>query len=367
MTKALILPLLRMKSGHHQVADAVALRLQAAVPEIVSENRELLSYAYGELETIVTKSYLQWIRWFPKLYSVMYHANAVRHCERQQRYKLYETIFEKALHRLVAESSPDLIICTHCLPSYLTSCLKRQSKLSVPVVNVYTDFLVNGLWGKHEIDLHLVPDGAIKELLLARGIPESSILVTGIPVHPALERETGHIHKDGSKAIVVMGGSLGVGPLERFLSATRPDAGVHYHVLCGSNEGLYRKLKAAEHSHITVYPYIHGKEEMNRLYELADLVITKPGGVTLSECLYKQKPVVLFGALPGQEEINAGHLSKQGLAVHWSRIPEQRVEEQVLELLGSPELECMRRRLANYRAEIKSSDIAGTLLRLLHR
>ena len=83
-----------------------------------------------------------------------------------------------------------------------------------------------------------------------------------------------------------------------------------YFVLCGKNKKLYQKLKALNCNNIHPLPYIFSKEKMNELYSMADAIITKPGGVTISEALKKGLPIFIHSALPGQEEINLKLLKK---------------------------------------------------------
>lgn len=97
---------------------------------------------------------------------------------------------------------------------------------------------------------------------------------------------------------------------------------IDFFVLCGKNEQLYGKLKNSGRANIVPLRYIKCKDEMNKLYDQIDGIITKPGGVTISESLYKRKPIFIYHALPGQEVINLHQLKKLGLVYelnYWKR------------------------------------------------
>ncbi|QGS68545.1 hypothetical protein CV093_08425 [Oceanobacillus sp. 143] len=97
-----------------------------------------------------------------------------------------------------------------------------------------------------------------------------------------------------------------------------PSGSIFYKVLCGKNIDLFQSIERLNHSHIKPLPYLESKEEMNHLYNEADAIITKPGGVTITESLWKKLPIFVYEALPGQEEINLNYLQRQGLIFIWT-------------------------------------------------
>ncbi len=366
MKKALLMPLLSMPSGHHQVADALAAYFQREAPTIVCEKAELLSYALGKLESIVCFFYTAWIHRFPRTYSRLYRYAAYRHKQASPRFRSYELFFLKPMQRILSEQKPDIVLCTHCLPSYLASRLKRKGLLSIPVVNVYTDFFVNDVWGIEGIDLHFVPDQHIKHMLLERGVSERQIVVTGIPVHPHITDKAESRGASAPLNVLVCGGSLGAGFMKRLIQQASPGGNVRYIVLCGKNRRLYEELAALRSDFVIPLPYISSREEMNRLYDHIDLVLTKPGGVTVSECLIKGIPIIVYHALPGQEEINLQHLLRLGLAVHWHDWAEGHVEERIHALCSSgSELAQWRARMTRYRQQLARHELSDAIRRMI--
>lgn len=333
MYRVLFMPFLQIPSGHHHVADTIRYQLQEISPDFHCEKVDILSHCFGKVESFISSFYLQWIRTLPGVYSKIYKAS-VNGNAWDKRYYIYEMLFLKKVFDLVQRTDPDVIICTHALPSYLLDLLKRKKKWSKPVINVYTDYFINDLWGMKHIDYHFAPSAHSKQLLMERGIEEEKIFVTGIPVHPVFKQEKKKRKNAGDWCVLISGGNMGAGSVERLVRTLNPTGSVQYYVLCGKNKALYQSMKQLNHPSIYALPYIDSKEKMNQLYDEADAIITKPGGVTVTECLWKQLPIFVYEALPGQEEFNLNYLSKQGLIYHpadWDA--KKPTEERIIEVL----------------------------------
>ncbi|WP_035710556.1 MGDG synthase family glycosyltransferase [Salibacterium aidingense] len=310
MKKLLFLPFLQIPSGHHQVADALIDGIKDINPSIQCKKIDILQYSIGQMETVVSSTYLKWIHFSPQTYSWIYH-NAV--CEstkkENKRYMLFEWLFLHAIKKMLKEEQPDFIICTHGLPSYILSRYKKIMDRPVPVINVYTDFFVHNLWGRSEIDYHFAASPLMKEKLIANGINEQNIFTTGIPTHPEIKAKAeGKMENNLPLSILITGGSLGAGIIEELVKALSSQH-IHYYVLCGKNERLFNRLHQLD-SGVTPLPYVQSREKMNALYNQADAIITKPGGVTISESIRKQLPIFVYHSLPGQEEINLHQLKQ---------------------------------------------------------
>ena len=162
--------------------------------------------------------------------------------------------------------------------------------------------------------------------LQARGIPAERIHVTGIPVMPAFsEPDAPALARNGCAAalgldparpvLLMASGGAGVGDLasmvERVLSLGG-DSGLQVIAVAGRNAEAHGKLQALAARHPGRVVAIGFTHEMHRLMAAADLVVTKPGGLTVSECLALGKPMLLISPIPGQEEHNAGFLMEEG-------------------------------------------------------
>jgi processive 1,2-diacylglycerol beta-glucosyltransferase len=302
--KILFFPLLRMPSGHHQVADTIAGYLQNRDSTVLCKKIDLMSAWNPIVERIVTNTYLDWIHYFPKNYAWVYKQMANK-SNSGRSYKYYDFLFMKKMKQIIAEERPDLIVCTHGFPSYFLSQLKSKHQCPIPVINVYTDFFINDVWGREGIDYHFVPNQAVKNNLMKyNGISENQILVTGIPTDEHFEKQLTPQKNPSKLQILVSGGSVGLGNIAEWLGEQGKESEVEYFVLCGKNKKLYQKIKNLPSQNIHPLPYISSREKMNELYSNVDAIITKPGGVTISEALKKGLPIFIHSALPGQEEIN---------------------------------------------------------------
>lgn len=302
-----------MPSGHHQVADTIAGYIQRRDPTILCKKIDLMSAWNPIVERIVTNTYLEWIHYFPKNYAWVYKQMANK-SNSGRSYKYYDFLFMKKMKQMIAEEEPDLIVCTHGFPSYFLSQLKSKHQCPIPVINVYTDFFINDVWGREGIDYHFVPSQAVKNNLMNRnGIPENQIIVTGIPTDEQFEKQFTPLETPSKIKVLVSGGSVGLGNIAELLKQQSKESEVEYFVLCGKNNKLYQKIENLHYQNIHPLPYISSREKMNELYSNVDAIITKPGGVTISEALKKGLPIFIHSALPGQEEINLKLLKELNL------------------------------------------------------
>ncbi|KAA0550161.1 UDP-glucuronosyltransferase [Bacillus sp. BGMRC 2118] len=313
MSKVLFLPFLQIPSGHHQVVTTMENQLQRNIDFVKWDKIDILSYSYKYLEPLISAIYLRWIKYLPNVYHWLYKKSVYESLSDDKDFKLYEFLFLHAMKKLLHEQNPTHIVCSHALPSYLLSKLKIQGTCKAKIINVYTDYFIHHIWGTSVVDAHFISLPSMKEYLITKGVKQETIYLTGIPVHEDFHTTPMSVKTKSELRVLLTGGSLGVGKLDRILRDVHHDGKIQYHVLCGSNETLYRRLTQQHHPRIFPYPYISCKKQLNRLYDSMDAVLTKPGGVTVSECLVKRKPIFIYAHLPGQEKINVEALSKQNL------------------------------------------------------
>lgn len=332
----LLLPFLQMPSGHHQVADTIQRIVNQKYPNKRCEKIDILSYGYGPVEKVVSSTYLLWIKRLPSLYHWLYFFAAYKERNRGKRKYVYEFLFLHYLKKLLQNRNPDFLFCTHALPSNLACVLKQKNETQTKIVNVYTDYFINRLWGLHGVDYHFVPSIDVKTFLLEKGVKEEQIFVTGIPVDPIFQSED-HLCRraEGQRKILICGGSLGVGALHSILSQVSTGNPLHYYVLCGKNDQLYRTLSHENKAHITPFPFISCRHQMNDLYNQVDGVLTKPGGVTVTECIMKKKPLFIYEPLPGQERFNVQQLNKLGI-IRQIDIHHGFIDKQLLQFFNDP-------------------------------
>ncbi|MBT2738253.1 galactosyldiacylglycerol synthase [Bacillus sp. ISL-7] len=314
MKKILFLPLLQMQSGHHQVAEALMDLLKNHTDDLTFKKIDLLSYTNKSLEKVITNGYLNWIRYAPETYNLAYKSFFYVSPTKKHSFKWYQPLFLKKMEQLLAEEKPDLLVCTHGFPSYLLSKLKMKGKCDIPIINVYTDFFINSVWGREGIDLHFLPSQEIKRKLSRKyQTTNQRLMVTGIPVHEEITKTLHRKHENERLKILLSGGNSGLGGILKLAEELKLSTNLDFLVLCGNNKKLYDEILSWDLEHIKPLTYLSSRSEMNLLYEEVDAIISKPGGVTISEAIRKRLPIFVHSALPGQEEINLLYLKRKEL------------------------------------------------------
>lgn len=239
--------------------------------------------------------------------------------------------------RFLVRENPDFIISTHFLPSEIAAFLKARSKIKSKLFTVVTDFSVHPFWVSAGTDLYIVASDSTKEELLLEGIQESRVKVSGIPIDvkflQSYDRYTlcRKFGIDNSKfTVLIMTGSFGVGPLEEITRSLCADTQVL--VVCASNKILYGKLKLAGLPNVRVFGFVDNAQE---LMAVSDIIITKPGGLSISEALSMELVPVFISWIPGQEEKNMEILKKYGIGIVPKNAGE--IRDIVLDLKGHPE------------------------------
>ncbi len=363
--KALLLPFMQIPSGHHHVADTLMAELRRCNMELSCTKVDLLSYSYGWMEKLISSIYLTWIKKLPSTYNWLYYQAAYKKTSQHNRNFLYEMLFIYFFKQLVKEKKPNILFCTHALPSHIASVLKQKKQLDSIVVNIYTDFFVNRVWGLEGIDFHFVPSIQVKEYLLKKGIQGSNIFVTGIPVNSVFLEQGAQRRHHPKPSILVTGGNLGIGTMEKYLTNT--SGSVHFYVLCGKNQTLYRRLSNQHNSHITPFPYLSCRKKMNDLYDRVDAVLTKPGGVTISECLIKRKPIFVCNPLPGQEKINVEQLKQLGVIMPVN-VEEQSFEQKIIQFFNDRQQQTIyQQKMEEYHQNLECQSLSKIIEGLLER
>jgi processive 1,2-diacylglycerol beta-glucosyltransferase len=283
------------------------------------------SYRYAALvvSSVVSSGYLQMVKTIPQMYRYLYD-RAERATEIGPFRTWAHQFTASNLRTLIENERPDVVVCTHAFPCGAMAEYKAAYPDAPPVVGVVTDFAVHGFWVHANVDGYAVATDAMRNALAARGVPVERIVATGIPVHPrfvnraetrsALRARLG-LPQEGP-IVLLMGGGLGIGPLERMMDALeRLDRPVAAVAIAGRNGRIERRARAASaglHPPVCVLGFV---ENVYDYMHACDVLVTKPGGLTTAEALVAGIPMVLCRPLPGQEERNLRFLTEGGGAI----------------------------------------------------
>jgi len=355
MSKRILFFYLTEGSGHHGAALAVKQGMQALDPGLVSAEYDSFKYASPLLAKIVLKTYLGVLKTTPGLWEWMYDNPDFKKRTSGIRDRLNRKSAAR-LESLLNEFRPDAIVCTQAF-----SC----------GVGVITDYVAHRYWAHGQISLYCVPTEATRKALIAGGVSPEKVLVTGIPVDPIYKEEPNRaalcaklgLRRDTTK-LLIMGGSQGLGPfrtiLKRLNKIRRP---LEVMILAGMHERVRERLEELRPR--LVHPtHIYGfVKNVHELMSVADLAVTKPGGMTTSEALVKRLPMIIINPIPGQEMRNTEFLLKARVAVQAETIYD--LPPLIEQLLARPDkLAAMRAGCEPLRHPDSARDIAQAVLRL---
>lgn len=267
------------------------------------------------------------VKTVPSLYGFLYD-RVERAKEPGSLRKWLGTLSARNLHGLIQELRPSCVVCTHAFPCGIMSQYKRSIDPALPVAGVVTDYVVHPFWIYRNVDRYAVATEEMRAALIAGGVEASKTRVTGIPVDPRfalvspparVRRELALESGEGRRTVLVMAGGLGIGPLEMMLRGLVPlSDSVSAVVLTGRNPRRRDRLERW----CAQWPFpisIRGFEENVYDYmHAADLLLTKPGGLSVSEALVARLPMVLVRPLGGQEQRNTRYLLERRAALYAS-------------------------------------------------
>ncbi len=355
-------------SGHRQATVAIQQALRQLEPDIEAPAINGFGYTYPILEKIINKAYLSVIKRTPKVWDYLYdNPKIVKNSQSIQNF-LHKTSHEK-IEKLIQRHRPQAIVCTQAFPCGMVADYKISHNFDILLIGVLTDFSPHSYWINEGVDYYVVPSEEVKERLVVKGVAPERVRVYGIPLRPRFNEPVDRIaiaEKMGLDpevpTILVMGGGQGLGPIKKIVkSLGKMNMFVQIIVLSGVNKKIVNSLRryaAKADKKILVFEFVTNVEE---LMTLADLIVTKPGGMTTAESLTKGLPMVVINPIPGQEMRNTDFLIQQGIGIRVHDVDDIGGEVEVL--LRSPErLAAMRKAALAHAKPHASLDIARLIL-----
>jgi UDP-N-acetylglucosamine:LPS N-acetylglucosamine transferase len=230
----------------------------------------------------------------------------------------YVLMMYDLIARLMKEHRPDVVVITFPTYQYPVAAYRRLSGHNVPMVTIVTDLMsLQKMWFTTSADLCLVPTQHAADLALERGLDAESVHVTGLPVNPSLADRPSKAEARAAlgwpadKFTVLVAGSKRVERLDEFAHVLN-HAGFDLHLaaVAGGNDELYDKLQAADwHIPVTLYNFV---DNMPDMLHAADCVVSKAGGLIVTESLACGLPLLLVQVIPGQETGNAELVTREG-------------------------------------------------------
>ena len=331
--------------GHLQAAAALEEAWTTEHPSHEVRRVDLLDLVPKLQRKFYAEGYVKLIAHAPELYELFFNKtdNPKRLRELSTLRRRFAEHTNRKFVRLLKQFAPDVVLCTHFLPLEVLGAIKGKSKEHHPFVAcVVTDFEAHALWMEPVVDLYCVAADETRARLIARKVEGERVAVTGIPIgarfsapiDPAAVRRRFGL-RDDLPTVLVLGGGFGMGPMAEILeSLDGIEREFQTVVVAGRNLALRRELAAQDRRHPThVLGFVSNMHEM---MAVADLIISKPGGLTTAEALSLGKPLFILNPIPGQETANSDFLLERGAAAKASRVED--VPFRIERLLGSPKL-----------------------------
>ena len=332
--------------GHLSAAKSIKQYLDENYIDADTKLVDCVEYINKGLNTITTFAYKEMAKKAPWAWGEIYdhsQKGAMSHISSGA-----NKFMSLKLNKLFEEFNPDIVISTHPFATQMTACLKEKGKTNCILASVMTDFASHDQWlvGSKYIDHIFVSHEGMKKDIISKGIPAKKVHATGIPLsnrfleHFDRKEIKSSFDLDYNKKTILFfgGGEFGLGKEKtlKILKAFIDNIHDEYQIIAisGKNEKMQEKFEelVGNNPNVQVYGYTN---EVPELMSISDLVVTKPGGLTITEALASGLPIVVINPIPGQEVENAEFLEKKGVAI-WIRKTEN-PNDAVKDLLENPE------------------------------
>jgi processive 1,2-diacylglycerol beta-glucosyltransferase len=333
-------------AGHLRAAEAVEAALRQLDPDAHVENIDVLELTNAAFRRFYGRAYLDLVNRAPYvlgyLYDLMDRPRSPRGKSDRLRLAVEKLNLAKFV-KFVRQSEADVIVNTHFLPAEIVASLKRQGTIQTPQMTATTDFETHRLWVNQPCEHYFAATEEGAAYLAHWGVPRGDVTVSGIPIHPAFSRPVERAERlarqglVGQRPVVLqLAGGFGVGPVEKLLAAILAvETPLEVAVVAGRNEELRGRLEAVEpppRHRLKVFGFTR---EMHDLMAVADVVISKPGGLTSSEALACGAALAVVNPIPGQESRNSDFLLEHGAAIKINNVAT--LPDKLGRLLAEPE------------------------------
>ena len=335
--------------GHNRAARAIKEELESRTIDNMSIECEIvdsLKLVNNTMDKVISRGYEKSALYTPKAYGSVYRFSETTIASKNEfKTNPLTSLIARKFKHLLNESTPDLIIGTHPFPMIALSTLKKNNNIHSlsrsesfykstkvdipPMISVLTDYTTHSTWIQNEIDYYIVGHEYVKELLVYEGVDSEKVKAFGIPVEKSFlshrDRETVLTELGLSPeklTVLLMGGSFGAGNIKETLEdLIAIDRDFQILVITGRNEHLKDKLSkmldsTIHNKNICLLGYTN---KMNDILASIDVLISKPGGLTTTEALLNDVPMIVPYFIPGQEEENLDFLTNCGAALRTTK------------------------------------------------
>jgi processive 1,2-diacylglycerol beta-glucosyltransferase len=353
--------------GHNQTGKAVMECLQEK--NVDCAMLDTFEYINPILKESISQGYLISTKLTPALYGRIYRLaeKMEKNNVKMSVNRLTNSIWAKKLVYYIKGYEPDVIVCTHIFSAQIITQIRRKGLLA-KTIGIITDYTIHPFWEEADLDYYIIANELLTRQALKKGLEEDRLKPFGIPICKKFAKKMSAgkaraaLHIEDKDTILVMSGSMGHGNVAKVIRQM-DNLDLNFQILsvCGNNEALKEKIDEMElRKKIYNYGFVNNVDVM---MDASNCIITKPGGLTVSESMAKGLPMALINPIPGQEDRNVEFLLNNGLAMKiTSTFP---IDEAAYQLLSNTEkVRTMVSRINNIARPNASMDLCNFILSL---
>lgn len=306
--------------GHNSTAGSIAERFKEENTECITA--DALSFLSPRISDFISSWHVRIYRYAPVLFNQGYEF-AEKHSIFSEDKAMYDffCLGVDKLKKYIVENGIGGVICVHVFSGLMINEVVKDPAVKLKTAFVATDYTCSPGVADSNLDAYFIPHKNLAGEFIACGVPEDKIIASGIPVKTAffssIPKEEAKKQLDiptDYKHLLMMCGSMGCGPMVDIaekLKAVMP-SNVILTVVCGTNEKLKKKIDRLESSNLRVLGFT---DKVSVLMDSADLYLTKPGGLSITEAARKRLPLAFIDAVSGCESYNRYFFLTRGMAI----------------------------------------------------
>lgn len=292
--------------GHYSVSKSLCEEIKSKYPNVSVVIKDVFDYALPTYSNTIYKAFNVMVNKGSIFYNQVYKITENRKYNMNPMFLRY---FLPKLDKLVKDVEPNIIISTLPFCSQLISRYKLKYNPSLPLITCITDISSHSEWINENTNCYLVGSNSLKKDLILKGVPENKIFINGIPVKEEFKKTIIN-NSSNEKQILIMGGGLGLLPKSlEFYNQLNSLENVKTTVITGNNTEIYNMLHD-KYENINVLGYT---DEVYKYMQQADLILSKPGGITLFESIFSETPLIAFKPFLQQEINNTNFILNNGI------------------------------------------------------
>jgi processive 1,2-diacylglycerol beta-glucosyltransferase len=360
-------------AGHMRAAQAVELALRQLAPQANVKNVDVLTLTSAPFRKMYGEAYLDLVNKVPHVLGYIYDYldKPRRPDSRRDKLRLVlEKLNLKKLRDFLQDVRWDVVVNTHFLPAEIIASLRREGKLTVPQITVTTDFETHRLWVNEPCEHYTTATAEGAAYLAHWGVPRENVTATGIPIHPVFSqpKDRGECLRrldlaDDRPVVLQLAGGFGVGPIEKlFRGLLEIEIPLQIVAVAGRNESAKRQLEEIEVPDRHRVKILGFTDQIDELMAAADIVLSKPGGLTTSEVLARGAAMSIINPIPGQESRNSDFLLENGAAIKINNVATLPLKLTAL-LKDQSRLEALKRKASRIAKPQAAFDVARLALK----